>query len=685
MAERVESGVLDALHFSEQVRALAGGKRTESAVYVHVSAEGLLPLELHRIVLACRQKMRIGDEYNVVKLSRGEFRLSFLSYPDFFECPHPALAYSISVDLATGRVRRFSYESSTNRPILHRKEEMLSKDHPRHAEFETLTRSEVACGLFEMSALIGMQGAWAQVLKEKGLGYRGHRLVCCHSGIKSEEPMCLPAIKRHRTAISRQSLSKPVQLLVEHGLLKPGASFFDYGCGQGDDLRILAHMGVKGTGWDPAYRSDMPRTEADCVNLGFVLNVIEDQIERLRTLQDAFALARRILAVSALTSEARNEVGGTTYSDGVLTSRETFQKRFSQDELRQYIEDALETEAVAVGMGIFYVFRSPSERQEFLARRTRRPINWEALSRRLYPRRFGGNAKLKYIENRELLDAFWARMLDLGRVPRKKEYPRLVDVTHRIGSAEKARQLFIELYGERTLQAAYTARKDDWLVFLALANLRKRAPFCHFSLPQQNDIKTFFGNYAYALGQGEQLLRMIADPDIIEEQCGEACVGWQDDQALYLHRGSLGVLDPVLRVYYGCAEILCGETSTVDVVKLHKRSSKVTLLEYDDFEGKMLPELQWRTKINLRTQRIDVFDHRSSERAQVLYFKERFVRVDHPQRKKWASYSDKLRRLGFSEAMGFGPTRQELSEFLAAHGLTLGLRRCKNKSTPPPA
>lgn len=45
-----------------------------------------------------------------------------------------------------------------------------------------------------------------------------------------------PEILRHRTAILRRKFSKPVQLLLDDGILDSTTTFFDYGCGQGEDV-----------------------------------------------------------------------------------------------------------------------------------------------------------------------------------------------------------------------------------------------------------------------------------------------------------------------------------------------------------------------------------------------------------------------------------------------------------------
>ena len=48
-------------------------------------------------------------------------------------------------------------------------------------------------------------------------------------------------------------------------------------------------------GWDPTFRPDAPLHEADVVNLGYVINVIEDTQERAATLRHAWALAQQVL------------------------------------------------------------------------------------------------------------------------------------------------------------------------------------------------------------------------------------------------------------------------------------------------------------------------------------------------------------------------------------------------------
>ena len=89
-------------------------------------------------------------------------------------------------------------------------------------------------------------------------------------------------IKRHRTAIARPGLSRPVRLAQLLGLLTPERTFFDYGCGRGLDLKRLRESGYEVAGWDPAFAPGAPKVSADVVNLGYVVNVIEDENERVQ-------------------------------------------------------------------------------------------------------------------------------------------------------------------------------------------------------------------------------------------------------------------------------------------------------------------------------------------------------------------------------------------------------------------
>jgi hypothetical protein len=746
--------------YKEQVARIPYGKRLPTALYVH--REGLAGIggSLGRVLDQVVARHQVSAEFNLVKFRTDELKLSFLAYPEFDSDPHPALRRAITIDLATGKVRHTNYARNLNPPILHRKETFLPAGHPLRAQFEALTHAEEEAGLYERTATIGFKLNWEKLLASKGLEIHGHSLCqrAALPGPSTINPQLSTSVRpeRHKTALTRYELSKPVKSLLEYGVLRPGTTFFDYGCGQGSDVRGLQALGYPAEGWDPVFRPAVAKREADVVNLGYVVNVIEDPAERLEALVDAYRHARRVLTVAALITETVETGRCAQFGDGVLTRRNTFQKYFEQQELQQYIEDALETTAVPVGLGVFYVFRDPAEQQDFLSARSRRPIDrtqisarlglgappanpWEALygehkdlldafgglalrlgrfpvqeelgrlgevSAKLgSPKRGlrafiqGGGAKdtawgevaarfgigvpprarweALCEEHRELLDAFWSLAVQLGRTPAPEEFARYADLVQGVGSGKRAMALFVRKGGADALKRSVEARRNDLLVYLAMANLRRKVPFGHLSASLRLDVREFFGNYQKALEKGLELLYAAGDPGEIELACEDLKVGWQDGQALYVHRGALELLPGVLRAYVGCATALFGDVAQADVVKIHKASGKVTFLVCDDFDGKALPELQHRIKVNLKTRWVQAFDHRGA--GQLLYFKERFVAPDHPGLAEMAAFSAKLRKLGFSEGLGLGPTKKELSVLLETHGLNENLNRKRGK------
>src|SRR5579885_707792 len=96
----------------------------------------------------------------------------------------------------------------------------------------------------------------------------------------SMERLVRTDVDRHKAAIIRSDLSRPVKVAVDAGFFQSAVTFFDYGCGHGGDIERVSNLGISATGWDPYFRPDAPKAPADIVNLGYVLNVIENPNER---------------------------------------------------------------------------------------------------------------------------------------------------------------------------------------------------------------------------------------------------------------------------------------------------------------------------------------------------------------------------------------------------------------------
>src|SRR5262245_19610524 len=81
----------------------------------------------------------------------------------------------------------------------------------------------------------------------------------------------MTTVPRHKTAMRRCGVSKPVSLALADGLIRRGLSVLDYGCGRGGDLQYLRSRRVRAMGWDPYFRPNGKLEPADVVNLSYVL------------------------------------------------------------------------------------------------------------------------------------------------------------------------------------------------------------------------------------------------------------------------------------------------------------------------------------------------------------------------------------------------------------------------------
>ncbi len=153
------------------------GKLLPTALYVHVEAMHHLPLLLRVYEGCARAFIGTVEGANIVKLHRDKPAVSYLTYPDFDRDPHPALVGAMHVDLSVPKARYRDYKTADNPPILHRKEEFVSQEYPSRCKFERLTQQEQRWGLHEDSAIIGTQKYWEELLREKHVCMRGHRLI----------------------------------------------------------------------------------------------------------------------------------------------------------------------------------------------------------------------------------------------------------------------------------------------------------------------------------------------------------------------------------------------------------------------------------------------------------------------------------------------------------------------------
>ncbi|MED7792819.1 DNA phosphorothioation-associated putative methyltransferase [Klebsiella aerogenes] len=659
--------------FKQLIKQIQIGKQLPDAVYLHRDAMHELPSELQKFIPAVARAVNLPDEqWNLIKLFKNEFRLSLLNYPNFYSDSYPVLEQSLNVDLSKLSHKVTCYRSSENPPILHRKETMILPGSDYYEHFTTLTEEGEKAGLYENTRTIGFKRSWLNLIHKKGYQLVEGRLLRADSATPSIGAS-EPGIDRYKTAIVRYELSGPMKTLAKQGYLDGRFSIFDYGCGRGDDLRELEANGLDALGWDPVFSPDNDKVKSDIVNLGFVLNVIEDRDERLEALLSAWDLADKILVVSVMLANEAYIEQFQPYKDGVITSRNTFQKYYAQSEFKEYLERSLQDDAIAVAPGIFYLFKDKLEEQRYLQSKYQRRYNWQQLTSP-QPIESKERAKLVITQNREIFDNFWNVCLELGRIPANDEFKSSEEVRNLIGSHKKVFDLLQEMFGGHEFANAQKSHKEDLLVYFAMGLFEKRKPYTHQPENLKRDIKALFGDYRTANNLAKELLFAIADTHLIEEECIKAheqlpASILNNGHSLILHKDYIEALPLLLRVYVGAALQLYGELDdTVELVKIHINSGKLTLTCYDDF-SKSVPYLIERIKIKMVNQNIDFFDYLDESRRPPLLNKHLLLSNKHEQYEKQKNFDERLSKLLGTTATGeVILNRQKFEERLALTG-----------------
>jgi DNA phosphorothioation-associated putative methyltransferase len=466
---------------------------------------------------------------------------------------------------------------------------------------------------------------------------------------------------RQRTAISRSTLSRPMRLALEASLIDESTVILDYGCGRGDDVQTLSALGITSYGWDPAFRPDGEKREADVVNLGYVANVIEDATERSETLRDAWRLARKVLIVSARLALEAKGPKYNTYGDGCLTGRGTFQKFFEQHELRHWIEGAIGVAGVAAAPGVFFVFRDDDLRQSYLACRYRRKraVPVQRLSDALFDR------------HKDLLVPVIDFVTRRGRLPEPAELDETPRVQTIFGSLARAFAVVRRVTGHEQWEEIRRERSEDVLVYLGLQRFDGRPRFSDLPRDLQLDVKAFFGTYNHACKQADELLFSAGKLEAIDSACQATPCGKLTPEALYVHVSALPQLPPILRIYEGCASAYIGTVEGANLVKLNRRKAKVSYLSYPDFDSAPHPALLGSLTVSLGNLEVRYWDYSDSENPPILHRKEEFVLQDYPLRPKFERLTKQEERWGLYEDSTSIGTREAWNRLLQEKGVQL--------------
>ena len=466
---------------------------------------------------------------------------------------------------------------------------------------------------------------------------------------------------RYKTAISRPDYSRPVRIALADGLIAPGVKVFDYGCGLGDDVRRLRLSGVNAWGWDPAHRDDGTLAPAEVVNLGYVVNVIEDVEERAECLARAWSYAEKALIVSArLASRTPDLTPVGEYGDGFVTSTLSFQRFYDQAELKDWVETGLGEPAVAAGPGVFYVFRSNGDRIGFLASR------YERRKRAALP-----SVQSRIDEHKELLRPLIEFFEERGRAPEEDELPNGDAVRERFGSLRRALRLVEQGHNAEEWKKMVTARGQDLLLFLALSRFDGRPRFGQLPIAVRRDIKSLFSTYRRACAEADIALLSAGDMQRIRQAAQRSEVGKRTPSAIYVHDSALDALPPLLRLYEGCARRYIGRVEEANLIKLHTDEPMVSYLAYPEFDTNPHPVLTESLTVHLQTFRLRERDYRASTNPPLLHRKESFLASEHPLHAKFSRLTKQEESKGlFADTVRIG-TRRGWEQVLSNKGLQL--------------
>jgi DNA phosphorothioation-associated putative methyltransferase len=272
----------------------------------------------------------------------------------------------------------------------------------------------------------------------------------------------------------------------------------------------------------------------------------------------------------------------------------------------------------------------------------------------------------------------------LGRLPDPAEFSGTPAVIERFGSLKRAFAVIHRITGPEPWDAIAQRRREDLFVYLALARFRRRPALSQLPHTLQRDMKSFFGTYSRACAAADELLFQAGDPAAVDDACKHAAAGKLLPDDLYVHTSALASLSPLLRIYEGCGRAFLGEVEGANVIKIHRRSGKLSYLVYPDFDDDPHPAL-WRcVRLNLRARQIDCYDYAGVANPPVLHRKETFLTGEHPLHPKFARLTAQEEKAGLLEDAAAIGTREGWQRRLRERGFALrGHRLVRGRPAAP--
>lgn len=134
------------------------------------------------------------------------------------------------------------------------------------------------------------------------------------------------------------------------------------------------------------------------------------------------------------------------------------------------------------------------------------------------------------------------------------------------------------------------------------------------------------------------------------------------------HISALAQLPLILRCYVACGSVLYGEIETADIIKLHVDTAKLSLQFFENPDDP-LPIMLRRVKIDMRSQRVRVFDY--SEDKNYLFMKSLFLPEDHPLYQAQTTLDKQISKISEFDFGLYGPDAKTFDNSLTDRKLVI--------------
>jgi DNA phosphorothioation-associated putative methyltransferase len=258
-----------------------------------------------------------------------------------------------------------------------------------------------------------------------------------------------------------------------------------------------------------------------------------------------------------------------------------------------------------------------------------------------------------------------------GRLPVKGELPDAPQLVTEFGSIRRAFKVILQATDEAEWDAIAYRRSLDILVYLALTQFSQRPTPNQLAAEIRHDIKAFFGSYQEACEVADRMLFSLGKAGVVAKSCQESKIGKRLPKALYVHVSALEELDPLLRIYEGCASRTIGRLEDATLVKFCTDKPKISYLFYPDFDTEPHPALHTSMQVDLRDLKVSYREYDNQANPPILHRKETFVTPSYPLYEQFANLTRQEEELGLLKNTRFIGTRDGWQKCLAEHGVEI--------------